>query len=285
MKKLSAFLLSSLFCLLSFDVHAAEKDAPDCKDHPLLPRMPGFYILGCAGGDANFDMEAAPGKPAETTHVEGKSTAILYSAQPELKARPSRQQILGNFEKGIRQYGGTLIGMVNATPVYKVADGGREVWVIVMADNEGGGHAYRIIEKGDLVLTKKDESQRDDLNCKRYASPLFTLIPGYLICGCGESESRTRDVKIAKGKTQETIRIRGAMTQVSYCPQEESAAKNNPKVRRSFENDIRKHGGAFIGKTVKAPGIDVYKLNKGGKETWIEVWTEENGNYNYAVTQ
>lgn len=285
MKKRSAFLMSLLFCLLSFNLHAAEKDAPDCKDHPLLPRMPGYYILGCADSDANFDMEAAPGKPAATTHIEGKSTAILYSAQPELKAKPSRQQILGNFEKGIKRYGGTLVGMANTAPVYKLADGGREVLVIVMADEVGGGHAYRIIEKGDLVQTKKDESQRDDLNCKRYASPLFTPTPGYLICGCGESESRTRDVKIAKGKTQETIHIKGVMTQVSYCPQDESAAKNNPNIRRSFENDIKKQGGTFIGKTVKAPGIDVYKLTKDGKETWIEVWIEESGNYNYVVTR
>ncbi len=134
MKKRSAFLMSLLFCLLSFHLHAAEKDAADCKDHPLLPRMPGYYILGCADSDANFDMEAAPGKPAATTHIEGKSTAILYSAQPELKAKPSRQQILGNFEKGIKRYGGTLVGMANTAPVYKLADGGREVLVIVLAD-------------------------------------------------------------------------------------------------------------------------------------------------------
>ncbi len=75
------------------------------------------------------------------------------------------------------------------------------------------------------------------------------------------------------------------MTQVSYCPQDESAAKNNPNIRRSFENDIKKQGGTFIGKTVKAPGIDVYRLTKDGKETWIEVWTEDNGNYNYVVTR
>lgn len=285
MKKLSAFLMSSLFCLLSFNLRAAEKDAPDCKDHPLLPRMAGYYILGCAESEATFDMEAAPGKPAATTHIEGRSTAILYSAQPELTAKPSRQQILGSFEKGIKQYGGTLVGMVNTTPVYKLTDGGREVWVIVMADDVGGGHAYRIIEKGDLVQTKKDESRRDDLNCKRYASPLLTPVPGYVVCGCGESESGTRDVKIAKGNKQETIHLKGKITQMTYCPQNERAAKNAPQIRRSFESDVRKQHGTVLGKTVKAPGIDVYKLKKGGKEIWIEMWTEESGNYNYAVTQ
>jgi hypothetical protein len=72
---------------------------------------------------------------------------------------------------------------------------------------------------------------------------------------------------------------------MSYCPQDESAAKNAPQIRRSFESNIKKQRGTFLGKTVKAPGIDVYKLKKRGKEIWIEIWTEESGNYNYAVTQ
>lgn len=285
MKKRSAFLMSLLCCLLSFELHAAEKDAPECKDHPLLPRMSGYFILGCAGGDANFDMEAPPGKPAATTHVEGKSTAILYSPQPELKAKPNRQQIIGNFEKGIKQHGGTLVGMVNTTPVYKLASGGREVLVIVMADNEGGGHAYRIIEKGDLRLTKEDETQGDDLNCKRYASPLFTLIPGYMICGCGEGEARTREVKIAIGNKQETIHLKGATTQVSYCPLDKKSAKGYHAIRISFDSDIQKHGGTFIGKTVKPPRMDVYTLTLDGKEAWVEMWIDKDGNYNYVVTR
>lgn len=285
MKKRAVFLMSLLCCLLSFELHAAEKDAPECKDHPLLPRMPNHYILGCAGGDANFDMEAPPGKPAQTTHVEGKSTAILYSPQPELKNKPNRQQIIGNFEKGIKQHKGTLVGMVNTTPVYKLDSGGREVWVIVMADNPGGSHAYRIIEKGDLVQTQKDESQRDDLNCKRYASPLFTLIPGYMICGCGEGESQTRTVKIAKGNKEETLQIKGATTQVSYCPLDKRSAKSYHAIRISFDGDIQKHGGTFIGKTVKPPRMDVYTLTIDGKEAWVEMWTEKDGNYNYVVTR
>lgn len=285
MKRYAAFLLSLLFILLSFDLHAAEKDAPGCKDHPLVPRMSGFYILGCVASEADFDMQAAPGKPAETTHVKGRSIAIAYSAQPEIKDMPKRQQIIGSFEQGTGRYGSTLVGMANSAPVYKLADGGREVWVIVLANDGGSGHAYRIIEKQDLILTKKDDSQRDDLNCKRYASPLFTLIPGYLICGCGEGESITREVRIASGNTQKTIRIKGKTTEVAYCPQGENTAKNNAHIRRSFESDIRKQGGTLVGKTVKAPVIDVYRLTRDGKEIWIEVWTEESGIYHYIISE
>lgn len=151
MKKLVAFLLSSLLCLLSFNLFAAEKDAPGCKDHPLLPRMPGSFIALCATSEASFDMETSSGKTAAAVHIQGKSMVLVYSAQPELKAKPDRKQILAHFEKSMQQHGGTLAGMSNTIPVYKLIEGDREILVAVLADNVGGGYAYRIIEKGDLV--------------------------------------------------------------------------------------------------------------------------------------
>ncbi len=285
MNKHSASLMTLLACLLSANLYAAQKDSPDCTDHPLLPRLPGHYIVACGVSDASFDMETVKGQPAETMHVEGKSLAIAYGAQPELKAKPSGPQILSSFEQAVKRHGATRVGMVNDTiPVYKLADGGKEIWVAVMADATGGGYAYRIIEKEAMTQTKKPEAA-DTLGCQKYVSALLTPIAGYEVCGCGEQKGSSRDVKVGEGKAAATIRIQGSMTQLSYCPQDERAAKNEAAIRRSLENDIRKQGGTLIGQTVKAPKIDVYKLTKGGKDTWIEVWLEKNGNYNYAITR
>ncbi len=280
MKKRSAPLLTLLFCLLSANLYAAEKDSPDCSDHPLLPRLPGYYIAACAVSDANFDMEPVKGQPSGTIHVEGKSLAIVYRPQPELKSTPSGPQILSSFEKATKKYAGTRIGMTNTIPVYKLVDGGKETWVAVMADATGGGYAYRIIEKEAMTQTEKAAESDDSLGCRKHVSALFTTIPGYEVCGCGEQEA-SRDVKL-EGKSP--VHIQGKLTQLSYCPLDERTAKNTESVaRRSLENDIKRQGGTFVGKTAKK--VDVYKLNKGGKETWIEVWTDKDGNYNYAITQ
>lgn len=283
MKKISAVLAALPICLLTTSLYAAQKDAAGCKDHPLLPRTPGYFIVACAENEANFDYVTLQGTPPETIHVEGKSRAIAYSTQPELKAKPSREQILNNTESTINKIGGSRIGMVNTTPVYKLADGGKEYLVMVLADNIGGGFAYRIIDKADMVQAKKPEPKDNGLNCEQYGPPFFPPIPGYEICGCGGQDSSSRDVKIVQAPG--TIHIQGKLTQMTYCAQDERSKQGETQIRRNFENDIKKQGGTFVGKSVKKPGIDVYKLTKDGKENWIEVWTEASGDYNYVVTR
>jgi hypothetical protein len=285
MKKISAIMMALPFCMLSITLYAAQKDAPECKDHPLLPRLPGYFIAGCAEATANFDIEIQ-GKTPETIHVEGKSWAVSYSPQPELKSKPDRPQLLRSFENAIKNYGGTLIGMSNSIPIYKLADVGKEIWVAVLANNSGGGYTYRVIKKEDMVQTQKTEEQNDNPDCRKYLPPFFTAIPGYYICGCGEAESRNKDIKIVKENAPGTIHVEGKFTQLTYCPQDELKLKlSELQIRSNFENVIKQQGGTFIGKTVDGPKRDVYKLTRDGSEIWIEVWTENSGNYNYAVTR
>ncbi len=211
---------------------------------------------------------------------------MSYSTQPELKSKPGRAQILSSFENAIKKYDGTLVGMSNSMPIYKLAGGGKEIWVAVLADNAGGGYAYRVIEKGDMVQTKKAEESNDNPDCLKYVSPLFPQLPGYNLCGCGEQESRNKDIEIVKGKTPGTIHVEGKLTQMTYCPNDESASKlSDLQPLRYIERFIKKQGGTFMGRTIKGPKRDVYKLTRDGHETWIEVWAEKTGDYNYVVTR
>jgi hypothetical protein len=287
MKNRFALVMSLLVSLFSVSVYAAEKDAADCKDHPLVPRLPGYFIVACAANDASFDMEPPPGQDSGTVHVEGKSRAIAYSGTAELKPKPDREKVLSNFENAVKKYDATLIGMTNSTPVYRLMNDGKEIWVAVLtqAVSVSGGYAYRIMEKGDLVLTKKEESMDDKLGCDQYGPPMFAPIAGYLRCGCGGSDSSNREVKIESGKRPGTVRIQGKLTEMAYCPGRENKSPDQARVRRQFESDIRKLGGTLVGRSKKNPGIEIYKLTQGGKVTWIEVWTEESGNYSYVVTR
>ena len=83
MKKVSAVVMMLLFGLLSVNVYAAQKDAAGCKDHPLIPRMQGYYIRICSSDVGNFDISLeGSGDRIETVSVQGKSLALLYNPQP-----------------------------------------------------------------------------------------------------------------------------------------------------------------------------------------------------------
>jgi hypothetical protein len=152
MKFISAAAVTLLFVLLSFTLSAAEKDAPGCKDHPLIPRMTGYYIVACNKGPAEFDMDTANGNNTETVHIKGNSTVFMYSPQPELKSKPSEAQFRSDFENAVKKQGGALAGTTPGQnwPVYKMAKDGKEFWIVLMV-NSGqyftGSYTCRIIEK------------------------------------------------------------------------------------------------------------------------------------------
>ncbi|PKN65379.1 MAG: hypothetical protein CVU57_11075 [Deltaproteobacteria bacterium HGW-Deltaproteobacteria-15] len=152
MKKVTAIVMTMLFGLLSANLYAAEKDAAGCKDHPLIPRMPGYYILGCSNDDAKSDVDIIKGDTTETIHLEGKSMALLYRPQPELKTKPSETQLRGDFENAVKKQGGTLLGITYGQkwPVYKMVKDSKEFWVVLMIKSGEyftGPYSYRIIEK------------------------------------------------------------------------------------------------------------------------------------------
>jgi hypothetical protein len=152
MKKITAIVMMMLFGLLSANLYAAEKDAAGCRDHQLIPRISGYYIAGCNDSPASFDMDIVKGKTTETIHIEGKSTALSYSPQPELKSKPSEVQLKTDFENTVKKQGGTQQGTTPGQkwPVYKMIKDGKEFWVVLMI-NSGeyytGSYAYRIVEK------------------------------------------------------------------------------------------------------------------------------------------
>jgi hypothetical protein len=152
MKSISAFMTTMLFGLLSASLLVAQKDAAGCKDHPLIPRLQGYYIIGCDNHPANFDADMLNGKNTETVHIEGNSVALLYSPLPELKAKPTEQQLRGYFEDAAKAQGGGLVGTTPGQnwPIYKMVRNRKDFWVVLMV-NSGeyytGSFAYRVIEK------------------------------------------------------------------------------------------------------------------------------------------
>jgi hypothetical protein len=152
MKKITAIVLMMLFGLLSANLYAAQKDAAGCKDNPLIFRMPGYYIAGCSDAVTNNDIEIVKGDTTETIHIEGKSTAWMYSPQPDLKSKPTELQLNTDFENSVKKNGGKLLGITfgQEWPIYKISRDGKEIWIILLMNHGeyyNGTYTARIVEK------------------------------------------------------------------------------------------------------------------------------------------
>jgi OOP family OmpA-OmpF porin len=152
MRKLSVIVMVMLFCLLPVSFYATEKDTAGCKDHPLIPRMPGYYIAGCNEIPAGADIDIIKGEITETVHFEGKSSVFSYMPQPDAKTKLSEAQLLNDFENAIKKMNGNLFGITYGQkwPVYTITKDGKKSWIILLVDSGkyfNGSYACRIIEK------------------------------------------------------------------------------------------------------------------------------------------
>lgn len=148
----SSMLLIAIFSFVSLFLHAAEKDAKGCKDHPFIPRVQGYYIAVCNEIPAGADLDVIKGNVTETVHFEGKSMVFSYMQQSKLKTKTSEENIRTHFDNVIKKLNGTLYGLTfgQKWPVYMFEKDGKKFWVILMVDSGKyftGSYAYRIIEK------------------------------------------------------------------------------------------------------------------------------------------
>jgi hypothetical protein len=151
MKKIYMMYMTILFCLLSAGSYAAEKDAAGCSDHPLVPRIQGYYISGCNEIPAAADMDIIRGEVTESVRFEGKSIVFSYMQLPDLKTKPDESSLRGDFENAVKKNNGSLFGVTYGQkwPVYTVVKEGRKFWIILLVNSGkyfNGSYACRIIE-------------------------------------------------------------------------------------------------------------------------------------------
>ena len=145
MKKVAAILLVLIFVMTGFVISSAEPDKKGGMDHPLLSRMPNFFIEGYE--DKEFDshkfvMQA--GKPA--TPVEGHVWQIRYKLNKGAD-QPGELKIRRNIQDALKKIGGKVVfdDNFNRTSTVLLKKGEKETWVEVRSYN----NMYRlsIVEK------------------------------------------------------------------------------------------------------------------------------------------
>lgn len=141
MKKVSLFFVLALL-LVSSVAFALEKDAKGSKDHPLLSRIPNYYISEQANKD--FDSYTSPYIDKDNVW-EGKLTQTNYTAQEGSKEL-SFIQVTRNYENAIKKLGGKILLSEPARLNAKITKGKGVTYVSVEAFNEGRNYTVIIVE-------------------------------------------------------------------------------------------------------------------------------------------
>jgi OmpA-OmpF porin, OOP family len=121
----------------------AQEDVKGARDHPLVTRMPGFYIDSYTVEEfAGFDPTVIGGKEVRW---EGKKYSISYS-QKEGAAGISMLQISRNYQNALKSAGAVILGGDERRVAAELRKGGAMTGVYVEAFNEGSSYSVTIVE-------------------------------------------------------------------------------------------------------------------------------------------
>lgn len=126
---------------------AQETDVKGSHDHPLVNRMPDFYIGQYEENE--FEMEKFKTNEG-TIAVEGHKYEIDYRLQ--LGITPSgKSQILQNYHNALTGIGAETMLKGSYYYIYKIVKGGMETWIKVDPGNyDGKRYALTIVEREAL---------------------------------------------------------------------------------------------------------------------------------------
>jgi OOP family OmpA-OmpF porin len=149
MRSLWFALPGALVASLATAPLAAQKpDAPNCKDHAVISRLPGYWIQACTL--KQFDAYPFAVGNGKTTQVEGQFTLIRYQPPASLTTKPSVLQMLRNVENAVKQIGGTVVATESSKETLKLTKDGKELWIEAWADFTGQ-YILTIVEKAGMA--------------------------------------------------------------------------------------------------------------------------------------
>lgn len=130
--------------LLAFPATAQEKDVAGSKDHPLLTRMPGYYISTYEPKDFDsVDMSAY--LTGDEARWDGKVTRLTYAVKAGTKPI-SMVQIGRNHAEAIKRAGGKILADSGREVLGRFEKNGVKTWVFCSAHNEGASYDLTVVE-------------------------------------------------------------------------------------------------------------------------------------------
>ncbi len=144
-----------------------ETDAEGSKDHPMLSRMPNYFIadyLEQEFGTHDFFKDA---EENQTQTVEGHYWSIEYAKKESAKAT-GPLQIIRNYVSALTKQGAVKLYEVgdasSATSTLRLPAGGKNIWVYVTSYWQGERYKLIVVEeagmKQDVEFTAAELSKQ-----------------------------------------------------------------------------------------------------------------------------
>lgn len=134
MKDAAIVIFSFLFLLTGEGLSEAQQDIKGSKDHPLISRMPDFFISEYK--DTEFDSHKFIGADKKPVTIEGHKHFIAYKLNPGA-AEPGELKIRRNIQDALKKIGGKVIfdDNFNRTSTIVIQKDGRETWIQTVSFN------------------------------------------------------------------------------------------------------------------------------------------------------
>ena len=171
MKKVLIVIFSMLF-LMSGTVHSqtTQQDIKGSKDHPLISRMPDFWISEYK--EAEYDSYKYIGADKKPLIIEGHKYSILYKINTGA-SDPGALKIVRNVQDALKKIGGKVVhdDSFNKLSTILVQKDGKETWIEVRCYS---GIMYRMsivereIMKQEIVADAS--AMGNDINSTGHAS-------------------------------------------------------------------------------------------------------------------
>lgn len=211
---MNRFLAWGLACVLAGGVALAQ-DAEDCKDHPIVGRMPQFHIDSCE--NRAFDAFAfkvgwdeAQGENRTQT-LEGKLTQITYKLNEDAPPT-SALQVFRNYENAFPKLNAKVFKYWSSGSAYNyltavVSGKGKETWVMLEPSDEE--YTLSIVEVEAMVQQVTANAMREALEKDGFIALYITFDSGKAAIR-PESQPLVSEIhRLLKGSAGLRIRVEG----------------------------------------------------------------------------
>jgi len=170
MKKFIIIVIGLFFGVSYYGLsQATQQDIKGSKDHPLLTRMPDFWISEYK--EAEFESYKFIGADAKSVVVEGHKYYIIYrlkSGQPE----PGELKIRRNVQDALKKIGGKVVHDENFNRVSTIVvkKDNKETWIEVRSANNN--YRLTIVEREimEQEITANAAAMNNDINSSGHVS-------------------------------------------------------------------------------------------------------------------
>jgi OOP family OmpA-OmpF porin len=157
-------LISLLLLAAEGNLSAQQQDIKGSKDHPLVSRMPDFWLSEYK--ESEFDSYKFIGADKKPLSIEGHKYSILYKLKSGV-SDPGALKITRNFQDALKKIGGKVVldDSFNKLSTIMIQKDGKETWIEVRCYS---GIMYRLsivereIMKQEIVANA--EAMGNDIN-------------------------------------------------------------------------------------------------------------------------